>query len=245
LRRLLLCPRKKIDPIDDVLSILLEYVRKGFLPGFFVEIPERFGYDAFGNAKLKKTTIVIRVEYSPREMERQTIYNAGIATSDYRDDLPASFARVIACCLEYDPQDRLQSFAELEEELSSIVRQEGMCISAPKETSASCGPYASQGFNLGSMAMSQVSLSQVQQALATADRAIAAEPDNSLLWITKGNALQHIGNHLDAKACFTKAIRLSPTEPTAWIPAVAVSLLNMRSSHCAFAVHMQPRAINL
>jgi len=57
------------------------------------------------------------------------------------------------------------------------------------------------------------SLGMFEIAIRCCDRSLALDPDNMLTWITKGNALDKLGRHEDAKEAFSKACLLKETKP--------------------------------
>jgi tetratricopeptide (TPR) repeat protein len=49
------------------------------------------------------------------------------------------------------------------------------------------------------------SLGLYEVAIRCCDRSLVINPDNTLTWMTKGNALDKLGKHEDANAAFAKA----------------------------------------
>jgi tetratricopeptide (TPR) repeat protein len=52
------------------------------------------------------------------------------------------------------------------------------------------------------------SIGLYENAILCCDRSLAINPDNALTWATKGNALDKLGKHDEAKAAFAKAKEL-------------------------------------
>jgi len=83
---------------------------------------------------------------------------------------------------------------------------------------------------LANLADAQWKAGQKAQALENYDKAIAAEPNDSTLWVNKGTVLNDLGKTAEAQECFKKAMEINPAQKGEAFFNIGVLLLNAGQS---------------
>lgn len=87
-------------------------------------------------------------------------------------------------------------------------------------------PPRTQAALFAFLADAQWKAGQKAQALVNYDKAIAAEPNDSKLWVNKGTVLNDLGKTAEAQECFKKAMEINPAEKGQGFFNIGVLLLN-------------------
>jgi tetratricopeptide (TPR) repeat protein len=153
--------------------------------------------------------------------------------------------QIVKRCLEKDPQNRYQSFAQLREDLQGLALKEGMGkIAAPEVKKLEGWEWCHKGSSLHD-------LGRYSEALSCYDKAINIDPDDAMSWYNKGNTLKHLGRLDEAISCYDKAIscydKTRETEPTIWAWNNKAQALNKLQRYeeaircCDKAIEIDPR----
>src|SRR5689334_24606337 len=84
----------------------------------------------------------------------------------------------------------------------------------PVSTTAPAGDQAKQYFLRG---VSLLQNEQIDEALASFDKAIELQPNNFSAWHWKGVTLDVLGKPMEAIVCFEQAIRILPRDPMPYL----------------------------
>jgi len=124
----------------------------------------------------------------------------------------ADISALVLRCLEKDPAQRLQSFAEVRAELQRIYED----LTGRVRASTARGEEARTAREWSAQAASLAQLGKYQEALASYNRALAMDEELAGAWTGKANVLARLGRHREAVDCCERAIFLRPNNPVAW-----------------------------
>jgi len=111
-------------------------------------------------------------------------------------------------------------------------------FSTAVEKGADLPPRVRASF-LANLADAQWKSGRKSEALLNYDKAIAAEPNDSTLWINKGTVLNDLGKTSEAQECFKKAVDLNPAQKGEGLYNIGVLLVNAGQMKEASAVFRQ------
>jgi serine/threonine protein kinase len=140
-------------------------------------------------------------------------------------------------CLAKRPSDRFSDFVQVEEWLSSLYSR---LSGSPPPTPDLVPPASAQP---RSRAYDFANLGMHDEALATCEEALEANPDAFEIWSLKGSLLSTIGQSADALRCHDRAIQLRPDHSRVW-HSKGVSLNAMSSFDDAIQCYDRSLSIN-
>jgi serine/threonine protein kinase len=137
----------------------------------------------------------------------RTIYETQMAGQAPSVDSPLQ--PVVSKCLTKTPVDRYQSFAELREDLETLLwREAGRSVEVPDKTQATAT-------SLHERANSLSSVGRHEEALVLMDQALQIAPDNIALRVSRAASLHKLGRITEAVQCCDEALSMKPDHPAA------------------------------
>lgn len=144
--------------------------------------------------------------------EEQVLQRAQPAPNARRvnPDVPTALANVVERCVAFRPEDRFQSFYEVEEALQAIC---GVLPDRMPIPDVSGLPTNQQ---IVQESYSLLSLHQWEKAARRAQDGINSYPENADHWINKGKALGELRDFHGSERSFQRATELRPANALAW-----------------------------
>lgn len=179
-----------------------------------------------------------------RELYERHLTHVPVQPSALRPDVPLAVDALVARCIEKHPEDRYQSFAEVEQELTRILQKDFRrvvrLLTTDQLSVAELNERGAAFFNLGkphealesfdaalqldrmhalawaNRGVALAELERFQEALASFDRALRLEPASPIVLMNKGLTLLELSQEEDAHLCLDRATQLNPLLEEAW-----------------------------
>jgi serine/threonine protein kinase len=129
--------------------------------------------------------------------------------------VPRSVSKIVNRCLEFEPNQRYESFAEIESDLSKASTDFSQAIGLPVDHDEILTESLSAGRMVLGETYSLMSLGDFEAAAACAQHGIDIEPTNWEHWANKAKALVEVKDYVNAYACSSRAVDLNPTAAVA------------------------------
>jgi tetratricopeptide (TPR) repeat protein/tRNA A-37 threonylcarbamoyl transferase component Bud32 len=148
----------------------------------------------------------------------EQIFTQGAASlAGLNPNIPRQLELLVLKCLQRNPRDRYQSFAELTGELVALYD------ALPREEKAFGERYVAKGgketltaIDWNNKGTALAALGRPEEAIACLDRALEVNPRYAAAWNNKGDALRVLGRPEEAIACLDRALEVNPGLAEAW-----------------------------
>lgn len=125
-----------------------------------------------------------------------------------RQDSP--LFRTTQRCLEKEPRQRYESFAELRRDLEPMLMHlTGEAIATPGSKELEAWEWGNKGVSLGV-------LGRDEEALRCYSKGLELSPENAAMWYNKAHGYHRLGHLEEAVCCYDRALAIEPRYASAW-----------------------------